>query len=234
MRNVTIMCVLAMAFLWEVSADAALRFEADFAGDNVYDISWPMKTGEVVAVDIYVSNVPAAGLIAMGFTLSYDPGKLSVEDAAVDEANWPHAFGEKFVDTASPGEVHMAGWCLDGLAGNGIRLGTVTLRCIEEGTSELTLLDRDGQWFVLYTAEGPPIDLDGDIGTGVLLAAILPPTPGDVTGDGTVDLADAILALETMSLLQQHYVHANADVTGDVRIGMPEVIYILQKISNLR
>ena len=53
---------------------------------------------------------------------------------------------------------------------------------------------------------------------------------GDVNGDGSVDLADAVLALqiiirESISLPGQWH-----DVNGDLVIGLEEVVYILQKM----
>ena len=58
---------------------------------------------------------------------------------------------------------------------------------------------------------------------------------GDVSGDGTVGLEDAILALHVLSgIASSQSINLNADVNGDGRIGLEEVIYILQKVSGLR
>ena len=46
-------------------------FDLDFGGG--YDTSHTMNVGENVFVDVYVSNVPAAGLISFGFDLTFDP-----------------------------------------------------------------------------------------------------------------------------------------------------------------
>jgi hypothetical protein len=67
-----------------------------------------------------------------------------------------------------------------------------------------------------------------------LTAQIFPPISGDVNGDGVVNLADAIVALKMMVRITAGAVHANADISGDNKIGLQEVIYILQKISMLR
>jgi hypothetical protein len=135
---------------------------------------------------------------------------------------------------------------IEGLAGNDIRLGTVTFRCIAEGTSEFMLLTRgeNVEGFVLdvdcdptdpdCSPDNPSLRLDGDIGAGVLLATIRQPVPGNVNGDGLVDLADAILALQFMAKMHTPYVHGNADVNGDGLIGMQEVIYILQGLLSAR
>jgi hypothetical protein len=51
---------------------------------------------------------------------------------------------------------------------------------------------------------------------------------------GTLDPADAILALQFMAKMHTPYVHGNADVNGDGLIGMQEVIYILQGLLSAR
>jgi len=54
--------------------------------------------------------------------------------------------------------------------------------------------------------------------------------PGDVDGNGKVELADAVLALKIMAgftISAPQTVNLNADVNGDGKIGMAEVVYIL-------
>jgi hypothetical protein len=63
--------------------------------------------------------------------------------------------------------------------------------------------------------------------------------PGDLDGNQEVDLADAILGLQVMSGkkptgLRADFASSGADVGGDGKIGMEDVIYILQKTSGLR
>ena len=63
---------------------------------------------------------------------------------------------------------------------------------------------------------------------------------GDINGDGITDLADAILALRVLSgmdtsdQVRSGYIGSGADVNGDDRVGMEEVIYILQDVVGLR
>ncbi len=57
----------------------------------------------------------------------------------------------------------------------------------------------------------------------------------DVNGDGTVDLTDAILAIQILcGITPTQTVYEAADVSGDGKIGIEEVIYILQKVSGMR
>jgi hypothetical protein len=62
---------------------------------------------------------------------------------------------------------------------------------------------------------------------------------GDINGDSSVDLEDAILALQVVagmnpSGIRASYPACGADVNGDGKIGLPEVIDILQKVAGLR
>ena len=63
--------------------------------------------------------------------------------------------------------------------------------------------------------------------------------PGDLNGDGRVNLADAILALQVMAGMnpagiRAHYTTSGADVNNDYKIGLAEVLFILQKTGSLR
>lgn len=59
---------------------------------------------------------------------------------------------------------------------------------------------------------------------------------GDINGDSTLDLADAIIALQILSNVDMGAttLSMDADVNGDGKIGTEDAIYILQKVSNLR
>ena len=58
--------------------------------------------------------------------------------------------------------------------------------------------------------------------------------PGDVNGDGTVSLKDALVALQVvLGITPSSPVYSEADVNSDQKIGMAEVIYILQTIAGL-
>jgi len=59
--------------------------------------------------------------------------------------------------------------------------------------------------------------------------------PGDVNGSGgDPDLADAILVLQVLAGINPPDVNVGADVNSDNKIGLEEVVYILQKAAELR
>ncbi|MHB8090106.1 MAG: dockerin type I repeat-containing protein [Syntrophales bacterium] len=60
-----------------------------------------------------------------------------------------------------------------------------------------------------------------------------PPRKGDVSGNGEVNLEDAVLALQVVSGFKP-LVTLTGDVNNDGRIGLPEALYILQFIGDSR
>jgi hypothetical protein len=240
LRRLTLWTVAVILLLAGLSpAQAALQFHADFGRDGIYENAWPMIAGEVVVVDLYVSSVPSPGLISIGFRLVYDASKLEVQDASLDFGNWPSEqqdpsdpIGALAIVDNENGEIDIFGFRRAGLSGDHIRLGRVTFRCKETGSSQLKLLDREGDWFVLDSTD--EIVLDGDIGAGVVLARIRPPVPGDVNGDEAVNLMDAIAALQrTVQLDGGTSIFTNADINGDGAIGLAEVLHALRRAAGL-
>lgn len=62
-----------------------------------------------------------------------------------------------------------------------------------------------------------------------------PVLPGDIDNNREVALADAILALQAMIRLQPATkIHKEADVNGDKKIGLQELVYILEICSGVR
>jgi len=61
-----------------------------------------------------------------------------------------------------------------------------------------------------------------------------PLMPGDVNWDHSTDLADAVLGLRILAgMAGISDVHKEADVSGDDRIGLAEVISIFRKMADL-
>jgi len=68
-----------------------------------------------------------------------------------------------------------------------------------------------------------------------LVTGTFTPIPGDVDRDGNVNLTDAILAIRICAgITPSVSICPEADVNGDGKIGLAEVVYILQKVSGLR
>ncbi len=71
--------------------------------------------------------------------------------------------------------------------------------------------------------------------TRTIVYDIAPILKGDINGNSIVDLADAVMALQIVSrFTPAQPIYKNADVGGDAKIGLQEVIYILQKVAEMR
>jgi len=57
---------------------------------------------------------------------------------------------------------------------------------------------------------------------------------GDLDLNGIVELRDALIALQVYTGSTVLTIHKESDVNSDGKIGLQEVIYILQKVSGLR
>jgi hypothetical protein len=65
--------------------------------------------------------------------------------------------------------------------------------------------------------------------------ALMAARPGDLNGDNAVDMADCILAIRIMNGATEGTADVMAaDANGDGKIGMQDVLYILQKAAGLR
>ena len=62
---------------------------------------------------------------------------------------------------------------------------------------------------------------------------VINPLIGNVNGDDAVNLTDAILAMQITTGLKPT-VYLTGDTNNDGRIGLAEVIYILQKVEEMR
>ncbi len=59
----------------------------------------------------------------------------------------------------------------------------------------------------------------------ILIAASFSFAAGDVDGNGSIDLGDAIIALKVCSGIDQSGISVNGDVNNDGAIGMEEALY---------
>lgn len=173
----------ALAALWLVSApvSASLVFNLDFGQDGSFDPFWNLNVNQSVWVDVYVSNVPAPGLISMGFDLVYDTSHLQVQGAFIGN-NWD--FGN--IDQTAPSLAGTGGMLLGTQIGDNILLASLELKSIAAGASDLRLFDSDhGGGADDFALENGAV-LDGDLAGGVALAAVETPQP--VTPPPTVPL----------------------------------------------
>ncbi len=126
-------------------------------------------------------------------------------------------------------------------APSGIDCGFDCSESYEYGTTiALTASAFAGSTFTGWSGDcsGTANPLDVLINTAKTCIAIFSPE-GDVDGDGTVDLTDAILILKVMTRMPTTGNGINVpisvmDVNDDGKVGLAEIIYILQKVAGMR
>ena len=120
--------------------------------------------------------------------------------------------------TSEEGSAHWYAFMFDGETGAEINQNLIALHAVngERGDGDINGTD------TVVTFRGGPGK------------PMVPVEEGDINGDQTVDLADGILAMQAATNgLVSEIIRKGADVNGDGKIGLAEVIYILQKISGL-
>ena len=172
MKKTTILFLLSLALVmvFASGAQTAMLFKLDFGQNGTFEDYWEMQPNGVVEVDIYVSNVPFPGLLSIGMDLVYDPLQLQVApESAVDIANWHVAPQIKFEE----GKIEIKGGrLLPALEGDRIKVGTLELKCINPGLSELWIYDSDrqGSYDDFVLSDGTV--LDGELEGGILVANV--------------------------------------------------------------
>jgi len=99
----------------------------------------------------------------------------------------------------------------------------------------------DGAYQVTFSGPSlPAVMKTANVGTVSVLLDLQLFETGDINGDGSIDLTDALVALQVISGLNpegvdlENYASSGADVNGDRKIGWEEVVYILQRVKGRR
>lgn len=200
-----VLCISATA------AHAQMVFNLDFGQDGTYENTQQLGAGDILTINLYVSNVPAPGLTSMGFFLDYDSAKLQIVETGttVDLAVWPTMWADSPVlRFPSPGRVDVFGtrlaWdeenqlpTITPILGDHIKLMTVTFMRIGDGDAALQLRERyeviNGNQYDYGVDDfllANSIVLDEEIRTPLALGAITPVLLGDFNSDGDVDGQD--------------------------------------------
>lgn len=86
--------------------------------------------------------------------------------------------------------------------------------------------------YVFSSAKAGLVDFDTNGASDVFFSGIPGLSiPADINNDGNVDLQDVLLGLQVITGELPSGIARGADVSGDDKIGLPEVLHVLQKLS---
>ncbi len=153
-------------------------------------------------------------------------------------------------NNANPVEALMEGHISDGSSHTPVSQATVSVSGITVDVGDqgyyLTDLDLpDGTYDVTATAPGyapetQPVYLETDGDVQEVNFDLTATTIGDIDGNGVTDLEDAVLVLTVLAgidatgAIRADYAESGADVSGDLSIGLEELAFILQWVSDAR
>lgn len=109
-------------------------------------------------------------------------------------------------------------------ADNSGSVGVVTFDVVGNGSQVLSLSGK-------YLSRSSGLVEDFPTQTATFMIGSYPdPIPGDINNDDDINLEDAVLALQILTgITPQKMIFKEADVNSDMRIGIEEIIYILQQ-----
>ncbi|OQX07497.1 MAG: hypothetical protein BWK80_49415 [Desulfobacteraceae bacterium IS3] len=194
----------------------------DSGGDSAAAATTPATITTSACTAAY-SSTPVAGAIpAMTTTVGTNPtttltvNNTGTVDMTVTEITFGGTDPGKF--SVSPNTFPVS------ITATGTQAFTISCNASVAGTYSATMA-------VAHNATGSPANY-----TLSCTVACTPTSciPGDVNGDGSVDLNDALHVLRILDGIPVDKINLNADVNGDHKIGLEELGYILQKVAGLR
>ena len=181
--------------------------------------------GDVITVPVRVSNNP--GVAAMMIDVAFDPSMLTLTDAVIDESFDGQPTSQSAVnqeaDHVTLNWVMAEGQCSE----NGV-FATLTFTVKEQvrGTSKLDItydpenIFNAAQHNITFAAASGSVTVDKY-------------RRGDLNGDRTVDVKDALMLLEYVTGIDVHGIVGNMDLTGDGRVNNKDVITLLRMAAGL-
>ncbi len=218
----SLLSVIIFSLLWLVTPSAhALMVKTDPAIIN------PIKIGDTFKLNVNVEGVTDLGEFRFNFI--YEPDVVTVMDIVF--SNFLESTGRTISfetkNEEAPGILSFFASTNKGAAlgpsGNGT-LMTVTFQIKSLNNDFLNIEDAH-----LINTKGAELPASLPVGSKICYL-------GNIDGSGSTDLADAILGLRILAgiNISPQTITLCADVNNDNKIGIEEVVYILQHIAELR
>lgn len=183
--------------------------------------------GDTIRIPVSIRSNP--GISAMKLTITYDTELLEYQEAAFDQAFLDAAGAQTCVNAETAGKI-----ILDWVQGQGEYSGSGDFAVL---TFKVKAVTEDGGAALTITYDPEDIfnkdheNQTFQIENGTVQIKKL--RPGDINGDGSVNINDALLLLRYVCELDQDQVLGNPDVTGDGKVNNKDVVTLLRFVAKL-
>ena len=182
---------------------------------------------DTIRIPVSIRSNP--GISAMKLTITYDTELLEYQEAAFDQAFLDAAGAQTCVNAETAGKI-----ILDWVQGQGEYSGsgdfavlTFKVKAVTEDADAALTITYDPEDIFNKDHENQTFQIEN--GT----VQIKKLRPGDINGDGSVNINDALLLLRYVCELDQDQVLGNPDVTGDGKVNNKDVVTLLRFVAKL-
>ena len=203
------------------------------AKDPAYETSPVIEVGSCNAYPGDTITIPVSlknndGIASIKFTVSYDANCLEYQGASFTEALKGIENSICVITPTADGKVTMS-WVI---GASGEYTGSETIANLKFKVKEV-LENTSAQVSLTYAADSTfnngLVDKEFLIKNGTVQIGQY--RPGDINGDGTVDVNDALLLLNYVCGLEEEKVVGNPDVNGDGAVNNKDVVILLRYIA---
>ena len=203
------------------------------AKDPAYEINAVIEAGslttypgDTIKVPISVRNNP--GISSIKLTVTYDPAVLGYKGCTFNEALTSIAGSQTVVNDTQSGRVVLS-WVVANAAYTDAKGDIAVLdfevKSVAENTSSPVSISYEPE----STFDNNLVDQKFLIKNGTVQVNMI--RPGDINGDGTVNVNDALLLLNYVCDLRKDEVKGNPDVNGDGAVNNKDVVILLRYIA---
>ena len=183
--------------------------------------------GDTIQIPVSIRSNP--GISAMKLTITYDPELLEYQDAAFDQAFLDAAGAQTCINAETSGTI-ILDWVLaqTEYSENGdFAVLSFKVKAVAEAADAALTITYDPEDIFNKEHENQTFQIEN--GT----VRIKKLRPGDINGDGSVNINDALLLLRYVCELDQDQVLGNPDVTGDGKVNNKDVVTLLRFVAKL-
>lgn len=183
--------------------------------------------GDTIQISVSIRSNP--GISAMKLTITYDPELLEYQDAAFDQAFLDATGAQTCINAETSGTI-ILDWVLaqTEYSENGdFAVLSFKVKAVAEAADAALTITYDPEDIFNKEHENQTFQIEN--GT----VRIKKLRPGDINGDGSVNINDALLLLRYVCELDQDKVQGNPDVTGDGKVNNKDVVTLLRFVAQL-